>query len=512
MDDHSGDSDYGSDFSVEEEQLVDKLLTELDSRSNAGSRTASIPSAPSLATMNAPRNLNGQSHASLPAPPPASLPGGPMGGSVSPRLIRHLSPHNQATSTSSREPRSMLPSVVQYPDLSQALSSLKSEATPAEQGSSPPALKQEREQAADTRSPLQRFRAFPRRPLSVSDLAAGAWCELQHWYTLTMLPGGKRTRTPAMRGGSRVHKTLEDEVHSAVHVSIASKEEAFALRLWNFIQGLRTLRETGLTRELEVWGKVEGEFINGVIDQLSHESPDPSFEAELSLSSSNGSSITSYLGPKHKTVYLTDVKTRGSSTLPTGTALRPARVQLFLYHRLLSDIASNKLDFSAVFERYGLQGDARFSDDFMAQIGCLHDEIFYDADSEVEEVPAESDATDLIRYRSISQMIPLLRSEIRETFPHGAMSVGNLLAVQYRHRDDGRIIGNNSFPNDPNALHAYVKDNMRWWRGDRKPNGVAIEETYKCGWCEFAEGCQWRKEKEIEFLSKKRPAQASPAP
>lgn len=389
----------------------------------------------------------------------------------------------------------------------------------------------------DSRSPLQRFRSFPKKPLTVTDLSSGAWCELQYWYTLTLLPGGRKTRTAAMRGGTRVHQTLEDEVHTTVQVSIATKEEAFALRLWNAIQGLRTLRDTGLTRELEVWGMIEGQIVNGIIDEVSHESPNPAFEQELNLSqlsqdsaahSNQQAPITDYLEPHAKRFYLTDVKTRGSDRLPTGAALRPARVQLFLYHRLLGNMASGLVDFTAIMDRYGLRTDALFSDAFMAQIGNLHDEVFYDADSNLEQSPSSSRSTragrnaaespdtipsrnseitqphDLIRYRSIAQILPLLQAELQETFPRGPASLGNLLAVQYRHRDGGRILGHNAFPNDPEALDAYIKQNLQWWRGERDAEGVSIEETYKCRTCEFAESCQWRKDKEAEFLQKKR--------
>jgi exonuclease V len=167
-------------------------------------------------------------------------------------------------------------------------------------------------------------------------------------------------------------------------------------------------------------------------------------------------------------------------------------------------MASDKVDYSAIVKRYGLNGVARFSDAFIAQIGNLHDEIFYDADSKIEETPLDVQSPDLIRYRSISQIIPLLKAELKETFPIGSTSLSNLLAVQYRHRDDGRILGNNSFPNDPEAIDVYMKDNLRWWRGEREPEGVAIEEAYKCGWCEFAGTCQWRKDKEVEFLKQKK--------
>ncbi|KAI1746921.1 hypothetical protein F4782DRAFT_469976 [Xylaria castorea] len=484
--DIDGDSDYGSDFSVGEEQLVDQILAGLASDNIATGTVRHL----STTTTTTIRGYNGQSDASSPA-------------SARDALLFTRGSALETASAAHLEQYTVPLDSIEYPDLSRALSNLDSDTQPAQQ--SPPTTVEEK---PDTRTPLQRFRSFPRRPLTVTDLAAGAWCELQHWYTLTRLPGGKKTITPAMRGGSRVHQKLEDEVHTTVRVSIASKEEAFALRLWNIIQGLRTLRDTGKTRELEVWGTVEGEIFNGVIDQLSHESPNAGFEEDLDLTSSSvpsqQPSITDYIGPSHKKVYITDVKTRGSDKLPTGPALRPARVQLFLYHRLLSNMATDKLDYNAVFERYGLSGEARFSDAFIAQVGGLHDEIFYDADTEVEDTLLDMEFPDLIGYRSISQMIPLVKAELRETFPRGSASIGDLLSVEYRHRDTERILGNNSFPNDPEALEGFMKDNLRWWRGEREPNGVSIEETYKCRWCEFAESCQWRKDKETEFLNNRR--------
>ncbi|XXG99509.1 hypothetical protein Hte_005848 [Hypoxylon texense] len=507
----SGESDYGSDFSVGEEDIVNQLLEGL------GSKTAS-PTIPTSTTSSPTQSLETQDR----------------------RYAPHLRSHfenslpgkakNTAIQPAAPTPPSLPLGDVQYPDISHALPSTQPEDAPGPKSEPVESWK-------DSRSPLQRFRSFPKKPLTVSDLASGAWCELQYWYTLTTLPGGRKTRTAAMRGGTRVHQTLEDEVHTTIKVNIATKEEAFALRLWNVIQGLRTLRDTGMTRELEVWGTIEGQIINGIIDEVSDESPNAAFEQELNLSqlsrgfltahSNQQAPITDFLEPHGKRFYLTDVKTRGSDRLPTGAALRPARVQLFLYHRLLGNMASGVVDFTTILDRYGLRGDVLFSDAFMAQIGNLHDEIFYDADSDFGESPSNPrspytghdtakspDTTpnrpsntpqhDLIRYRSIAQILPLLQSELRDTFPRGPASLGNLLAVQYRHRDDGRILGNNAFPNDPEALDAYIKQNLQWWRGERDADGVSIEETYKCRSCEFAESCQWRKDKEAEFLQKKR--------
>ncbi|KAI1086404.1 exonuclease V [Rostrohypoxylon terebratum] len=544
-------SDYGSDFSVGEEVIVNKLLQDIRNKASSPSETTSA--FPSSVQSNSPTDTN----VKFPVNPHVLLPHEPRDQyHESDRRHREMAalPNKANPPPSSRgqcnddpnrpsnanisSPLHLLSDDVRYPDLSRVLSGTNPGiAPPLETLKTLKTLKtpETPEPPKDLQSPLQRFRSFPRKPLSVSDLSSGAWCELQYWYTLTRLPGGRKTRTDAMRGGSRVHQTLEDQVHTTVQVNIANKEEAFALRLWNVIQGLRTLRDAGMTRELEVWGVIEGQIVNGVIDQISHQSPNPAFEQELSLSQpSKGlaeshlkyqSAIIDYLEPQHKTFYLTDVKTRASERLPTGAALRPARVQLFLYHRLLSEMASGLADFDAILDRYGLRAEALFSDAFMAQVGDLHDEIFYDADSDFgvalstprspRSVQGSASSvrshetmppTELIRYRSIAHMLPLLQSELRETFPRGASSLGELLAVQYRHRDDGRILGDNAFPNDPEALDVYLKQNLEWWRGEREAEGVSIEETYKCRSCEFADDCQWRRDKETAILRKTKSA------
>ncbi|KAK8051724.1 exonuclease V [Apiospora rasikravindrae] len=517
------EDDYGSDFSLGEESLVIQLLDGLQPNPTETRATAN-PTRQLTAEIATPllpekRSFDDASFQDAPQHRPATV-----GQARTPAAMRDNM--SRAALHESWQMASMPLDGINYPDLSRALSDLPPQNT-AQSTANEPADDNLRK----PQSPVERFRSFPRRPLTVTDLSSGAWCELQYWYTLTTLPGGKKTRTAAMRGGTKVHQTLEDQVHTTVQVQITSKEEAFALRLWNIIQGLRTLRDTGFTRELEVWGIVNGHFVNGVIDEISYTNPNAEFGQDLSSQDQNvqQSSIKTYFGSGQRQVYLTDVKTRGSATLPSGAAIRPAKVQLFLYHRLLSDMAAIKLDFATVFNRYGLRADVRFSDAFMAEIGTLHDEVFYDADSDLESNASQSNPSglasnshghypdaspnleptmspppDLIRYRTLRQIVPLLQSELQATFPQGRKSMGDLLSVQYRHRSDGHIIGNQVFPADSEALNKYLDYNLAWWQGQREPDGVAIEETYKCRTCEFAESCQWRKDKEAEVLSRAR--------
>ena len=397
------------------------------------------------------------------------------------------------------------------------------------------------------------------KALSVTDLISPAWCELQHWYSLTK--HGRKKRTPAMKQGSVVHQALEDQVHRTVAVDTTTREDAWALRIWNVIQGLNTLRRTGRTRELEVWGVIDGALVNGVIDELSYECPDRVADAEVEMAKagkggrtlheehrSSAASLQRTLGDYVKAVgtggaggdrgqarwnrtmnqsrkiYITDVKTRASSsnpTLPRNVSLRPTLMQLLIYHRLLSGLAGERVSADVIFERYQLDPSAPLSDSLIAQIGNLHsaygmdDDDDDDDEEEDEEIkvdlyassPEESrtSALDmLLEHNSLRQLWTLMSQTFHATFPDGRDSVGDTMKVEYRRQTDGEIIGLRTFVYDDRVLQTYLDDVMSWWRGQRAPVGVAVEEAFKCRICEFADECEWRNGKVEESIVRHR--------
>ncbi|MCJ1413244.1 hypothetical protein MMC19_007348 [Ptychographa xylographoides] len=376
----------------------------------------------------------------------------------------------------------------------------------------------------DLRSPLERFRTKPMKPLSVTDLVSPSWCELQYWFTLTK--HGRKRRTSAMKQGSIVHKILEDQVHRTVEVDLKSREDAWGLRIWNVIEGLRTLRETGMTRELEVWGVVDGLVVNGVIDELSNVCPDKDLEEEVTagttdrkadinapaadqltikdfLQASGGQQglsgvLNSFRMMRKKTskIYLTDVKTRSTKTLPKGASFRPTLMQLMLYHLLLSNIATNKVNANVIFDRYELDADANFSDGFIAQLSSLN-ETCYEAPFDATQSSALSEPTEdpvslLLEHNSLRQLWDLMVQDYKRVMPAGLDSIGTVLKVEYRDQVDGSVLGLKTFLYDPNVVQKYINDQMRWWKGERDAKGVVVEEAYKCRSCDFADGCGWR--------------------
>lgn len=364
----------------------------------------------------------------------------------------------------------------------------------------------------DTRSPLERFRTAPKKPLSVTDLVSPAWCELQYWYSLTK--HGRKKRTPAMKQGSAVHKVLEEQVYTSVPVDVQTREDTWGLKIWNIIQGLRTLRTTGMTRELEMWGVLDGQIVNGVCDELSYTCTDPELEARLQkadekdLPPANQSTISDFFGggptgsapqkthaqKADRQVYITDVKTRVSATVPNGPSLRPTMVQLMIYRKLLADLADGSVNASVIFERFKLKPDDHFSDSFISQLAGLELNLREDS-TEDTYAPVESieDAVDeLLAHNSLNQLWQLMVREFQRTFTHGVGSISRVLRAEFRSQKDGGVLGARAFAYDDQALRSYLADEMKWWRGEREAQGVDVAEAFKCRSCEFAESCSWR--------------------
>lgn len=402
----------------------------------------------------------------------------------------------------------------------------------------------------DTRSPIERFRKPPKKPLSVTDLVSPAWCEQQYEYSLSKY--GRVRQTPAMKQGSSVHKVLEEEVHGVeVPIRVETREDRFGLRIWNVIQSLRVLRETGLTRELEVFGVLEDEVVIGVIDEISTTCPDEPMAArmlasgkessnkrkepqldpnqktltEFLVGSQNGSVLESnpaFLGTLHErppAYYITDIKTRQSKTLPAaGSQSRPTHMQLMIYHRLLSALASNEVPASKVFERYRLDADAVFSDQFIAEIGSIDQAaqaaVNVDGDLSPRTTQREDALTELLDNNTVASLWSLMTTQYALTFSHTTISP--LLTAEFRTASKrastetdsevaaGTLLGRRSFVYNNGRVEEYVKDEMRWWKGERETKGVEIEEAYKCRICEFADGCTWRATKVEEGLAKAR--------
>lgn len=314
-----------------------------------------------------------------------------------------------------------------------------------------------------------------------------------------------------MRTGSKIHQKLEDEVHSTVPVQVQTKEDRFGLRIWNTISGLRCLRETGLTRELEVWGVLHGQVVIGVIDEISHDCPDPAMEEQIELAKVQKSGGTMPLPggqpsiaqafanasgrnaddkaclsglPPDRQIYIADVKTRGVRTKPAGASLRPTWMQLMLYRKLLESLSLNTVDAETIFARYDLKPLESFTEVFLQEIG---------------DIGPENEAAN---FPNLLSLWSLLVTEMQLTIPPSSLSP--ILRAEFRYSRTGDVIGSELTVYDTDLIEKYIEEEMAWWKGTREAKGVDIEEAFKCRICDFAESCTWRQKKVDEAVEKSR--------
>ncbi|KAJ5247444.1 hypothetical protein N7468_002427 [Penicillium chermesinum] len=604
----SDSSEYGSDFTPDEQAQLNELLAKADAENARAAAPVSTPATPvafedlellqpvtlSALVADIEDGIDGPPSLRLPKVLGRDSPKSPWRQAQRPTVERVTGRRWAGQGAGYRAD-----SIVEHPSSSEGREpererarSLELEWTQVEQ-----ALPTQ-----DTRTPIERFRRPPNKAFSVTDLVSPAWCELQYWYTLTK--HGRKRRTPAMKKGSVVHKALEDEIYTTVPVKIKTKEDAWALRIWNVIQGLRMLRDYGVTRELEVWGMVDGELVNGVIDQLSYECPDsdleasaagyyeeatasraamPEYQMSLSdylLSSSQGgrrlSDLSRTEAPAENAptaadpglpravydlprIYMTDVKTKASGSVPTvkSTGFRPTLLQLHLYYHILNRmVTSDDVTIGYLAARYELDLEKPFTDAFISEVGGLNDEFFdtissfpsQSSETDIGDAPTPDDAQRisqddpfppsshddsrdstslLMTYGTLSRLWGFMKEQIRFTFipqmseTHrvapsipaeeqpalledyptllSPVLTARFVSSALTEEPQPRLLKSRSFLFDPNNMSSYIADQMEWWRGQRDPRGVDIMEAWKCRICDFRDECSWREEREMEF-------------
>jgi exonuclease V len=340
---------------------------------------------------------------------------------------------------------------------------------------------------AASRSPYDRFRAR-KKCLSVTDLVSNIWCEQQFEYTLVR---GFRRRTPEMARGTAVHKALEDQVHTTVEVGATTKEDYWGLKLFNMCQGMRSLRAHGLTRELPVFGFLGDIFVRGIIDEISYVNPRsrpgagkeiPEQKAAPRRRNESTAPDTSSAGTAdvaddldmiiesetfsvpekgERTAYLSDTKTRASRSFPRASQAHATAIQLMLYRRLLSDLHAGTVDLGKAIKLFDLDGSAQFSDNFIASIAGLDDNLSLET---------------LLEHNSLWGMWKLLHEQMGKSMDN----IGGEMGVSYRLQADGSRIGIKVFDNDDKMVDEHLDEVLQWWRGQRSTVGVGIEEAWKC--------------------------------
>ncbi|KAI9077064.1 hypothetical protein K1719_040886 [Acacia pycnantha] len=280
---------------------------------------------------------------------------------------------------------------------------------------------------------LHRFRK--KRGLTVTDITSTEWCQKQMEFTLLY---GAQKATGAMKAGIARHNKLEEEVIKRVAVKIESREDFWALKFINFINGVNQLQFEGVTRELPIIGFAEGVWMVGAIDEI-----------RLPQRLDNRNPM------------LIDTKTRSRDTLPSEPQRRNGRLQLMCYKYMWDDLVACKFSSKQFFDSFGLNPQHTLSEDL--QVGS--------EDSGFSALTLD----DVVRQYKI---------------PRTMMGAAHdQLLLRYESQKDHSVLGEDRFAYDFKWLKDQIQASLKFWLGEEEASYVPEDERWKCKFCQFASMC-----------------------
>ncbi|KAL6304012.1 exonuclease V [Sparassis latifolia] len=259
-----------------------------------------------------------------------------------------------------------------------------------------------------------------------------------------------KKRDNTMQKGKSIHKALEREIRpEEIQIATKTREERWALRMMNMILCLHDLMEKGFCREMDVFGVIHGEPVIGIVDEIvrrpigaeanngtplrspnqrcspstpskskkRHSRRTPSLsQAQISTffqisqatsgrAEDSSANVQVANETPSFTLHLSDTKTRRSPTLPSEHDALQSRLQLMIYHRLLSNmvaspavpgvLAVQPLDFALLWEKFGLDPMRPFSEIFMQGASLLLDAEYASGHSNAPIISCLDDLTAL---------------------------------------------------------------------------------------------------------------------
>lgn len=240
-------------------------------------------------------------------------------------------------------------------------------------------------------------------------------------------------------------------VHDVVNVKVTSSEDIWAIKVLNMINAIQVFLNGGkVAREVPIFGAPfdEDVFIVGLIDELRF---DPDFFS----------------------IELWELKTRQRKSMPSKAQKAQHRLQVFMYQKLFDDLVKGLVRKETVVKHLRLSLTEEFGDDVKGQIEY---------------------------YGFSCKTLDALMTELFTRMQSVTCIQG--LGIEYVHQDSKETIGIEMENYNEEELCLAYKNYLKFWRGERKCEGVDIEEAWKCQYCDFADICDWRKQKAEEYSKK----------
>ncbi|MGC8649044.1 MAG: PD-(D/E)XK nuclease family protein [Candidatus Micrarchaeia archaeon] len=263
--------------------------------------------------------------------------------------------------------------------------------------------------------------------IRVTDIAAQFWCEKQ--MELGYIYGHKITAE--IKKGKDIHEVLENETNIPIILMPKNYADALYKILYTSVLAIETLFENNKSREIQVYGAVDGFPLVGKVDML-----------EL----------------KDGAVILLEDKTKATDTLPNTPQLYTHKIQIMFYKKMLDELIQKKYTKEDYKRQYNID-KLVISDEFKRQLDALN-------------VKKEDQNLDSIVTKYFS-MFPKLGK------------IDDMLKIRYINQFTGNEIKTYKFLYDKNEVDNILKFILGYWKGEREALTVPESENWKCKYCGF---------------------------
>ncbi|MGD0729572.1 MAG: PD-(D/E)XK nuclease family protein [Candidatus Micrarchaeaceae archaeon] len=275
--------------------------------------------------------------------------------------------------------------------------------------------------------------------IRVSDIASQYWCERQMEFNYRY--GQKIFKE--MKEGKAIHEELENEVNVPIILQPKSYSDALYKSIYTSLEALKALKANKKTREVQVYGSINGYKVVGKIDQL-----------EI----------------KDDKIIVSEDKTRANEKIPSESQQLVHKIQLMFYKKLLDDLRDgfyNFQNFDAAYHTDKLQ----ITDEFKRQLDAMKIE------SSLQNVNSVSKAF-FNSFRTIG-------------------TISDTLHIRYINQFTGKEIKMHKFEYKKEEMNGIITYILKYWNGERKAAPVPEDEMWKCNWCVFyGKECKtWWKQK-----------------
>lgn len=237
--------------------------------------------------------------------------------------------------------------------------------------------------------------------------------------------------TAEIKKGKEIHGTLESETNVPIILMPKSYSDSFYKGLYSSLMALRSLKENGKAREIQVYGSISGFKIVGKIDQL-----------EI----------------RDNEVVVQEDKTRSTDKVPTDAQILTHKVQVMLYKKLLEDIKKGEYT-SEQFKRAFGTSTMPLTAEFKRQLQAL----------DVKE-----------QMMNVNAIVDLFFSAIKELG-----KISDTLLVRYINQYTGKQTKIEKIYYTEEEMNSILGFIMEYWKGNREAMPVPKDESWKCNYCAF---------------------------